>query len=230
MSDDNNHSQDNRRRKDAAPLSFKLEVDTSGRIEGYGSIFGNVDSYGERVLPGAYAGSLAKLRSEGRMPLLLWQHRAAEPIGKWLEASEDQLGLKLVGQFNLNTTAGKNAYEHVRHGDVNGLSVGYDEVRAVGNGKVRDLLELELFEVSVVSLPANPRARISGVKCESRADLERLLREGGLPRAAAVKVANGGWPALLSEPEPSQQPDYSTAIERLKRANDDLRRLKGHYR
>lgn len=208
--------------KTASLQRFKFAASENGEVVGYASIFGNIDAHGERVIKGAYARSLARHRAAGSLPLMLWMHRPGEPIGSWKSMVEDEIGLRMVGQFNLNTTRGKDAYEHSRAGDVSGLSVGYREVTVKKNGSVLDLLELDLVETSVVSLPANPRARITGVKCETRADIERILREGGLPRAAAVKIANGGWPALSSKDEPD--PAIGKLLSAMKAARLELKK------
>lgn len=205
MRHNHKHSDRARQLKQATPSRFKLAA-AAGQIEGYASIFGNVDSYGERVVQGAFASSIRKHQTEGRMPALLWQHRADEPIGRWTDMHEDDIGLWMAGEFNLNTSRGKDAYAHAQAGDVDGLSIGYEEVRSQPNGKVLDLLELRLRETSIVTFPANPRSRITGVKAESSADVERILREGGLPRVFAAKFAKAGWAALAgenSEPDPA---------------------------
>lgn len=214
---------DDVRLKKAAPTRFKLAA-TAGRIEGYGSIFGNVDSYGERVVKGAFAKSLADFRSEGRMPAFLWQHRTDEPVGRWNAMHEDEIGLWMEGEFNLDTTRGKDAYHHVQAGDVDGLSIGYVPIKAEPNGKVLDLLELRLMETSVVTFPANSRARITGVKADSPAQVERILREGGLPREYAAKFAKAGW-AALSGQDDELDPKIIELIEMVKAARLDLTKV-----
>lgn len=210
----------------SAPLTaFKFAVDEAGKVAGYGSVFGNVDSYGERVMPGAFAKSLARHKAEGTRPLMLWQHNASEVIGSWLDLVEDDVGLKLSGRFNLDTTKGRDVHALVKAGDVGGLSIGYLEVVARPNGPVRELFEVDLKETSVVSFPANRQARVSGVKFESAADVERLLREGGAPRGAAAKIAAGGWPALTGETQ--SDPETLQLMRRLDSATAELRSIKG---
>nr|CAD6427702.1 HK97 family phage prohead protease [Rhizobium sp. Q54] len=157
--------------KNSSSLQFadapQLEVkaDSSGRISGYGSIFGNVDAYSERVLPGAFKASLDEHKRRGSRIKMLWQHRQDTPIGVWLQAVEDSKGLLLEGQINLKTDAGRNAYEHIVAGDVDSLSIGYREIKAKqGHDGVRDLIELDLYEVSPVTFPANRSATISTAK------------------------------------------------------------------
>lgn len=212
-----------RQHKQAAPTRFKLAA-SAGRIEGYGSIFGNVDSYGERVVRGAFAGSIQKFKAEKRMPALLWQHRSDEPIGRWIDMQEDEVGLWMHGEFNLETTRGKDAYHHVQAGDVDGLSIGYETIKAQPNGKVLDLLELRLMETSIVTFPANPKSRVTGVKAESSADVERILREGGLPRAYAAKFAQAGWAALAGQTS-DHDLKLNELLELVKSARVDLRKV-----
>lgn len=182
----------------ASAPALEVKADESGMISGYGSVFGNVDAYGERVMPGAFRKSLAS----GGMPKLLWQHDQHRPIGKWIEAKEDGTGLLLTGQLNLKTTAGRDAYEHLVAGDVTGLSIGYREVKVTPKGDVRELNELELHEVSIVTFPANRSATLSTVKSlTSKDELIDMLRSGGLSKQAAGLIAAGGWNALSKSPD-----------------------------
>lgn len=164
-----------------------------GSFEGYGSVFGVVDIYKEIVAAGAFGESLAALKSAGRMPALLWQHRAGEPIGVYTEMHEDSIGLHVKGQLALKTARGAEAHELLKMKALSGLSIGfvtredsYDKVAGV-----RTLKKLDLWEVSLVTFPANDAARISAVKTiesiESLADAESYLREsGGFSKAAAT--------------------------------------------
>lgn len=179
--------------------ALEVKADSSGKIAGWGSIFDNVDAYGERVLKGAFLKSLDAHRTRGSMPKMLWQHNPDTPIGRWTKAVEDGRGLYVEGTLNLKTTNGRDAFEHLQAGDVDGMSIGYREVRAKANSNVRDLIELDLFEVSVVVFPANREATVAAVK--SKADLVDLLRTGGLSKQAAQLVAAGGWSALSKTSE-----------------------------
>jgi HK97 family phage prohead protease len=218
------NSPDFRPLKCASPSRFKLAA-AAGRIEGYASIFGNVDSYGERVVKGAFAGSIREYQAEGRMPALLWQHRSDEPVGRWTSMKEDDVGLWMVGEFNLDTSRGADAYQHAQAGDVDGLSIGYATVKAVPNGQVLDLIELRLMEASIVTFPANPKARITGVKAESATDVEKILREGGLPREYAAKFAKAGWAALAgqSESDPIEERKLDELLQAVKSARLQLK-------
>lgn len=193
------------------------DVSEEGTFEGYGSIFGNLDSYGEKVMPGAFAASLAKHRQEGSKPLMLWQHNPDEPIGVWDDLSEDGKGLKGTGRFVLETARGREAHALLKAGAIRGLSIGYREIETEPEGNTRLLKKLDLLEISVVSFPANRRARVEAVKSERMdefarrlrdgdpmpiKDFEDILREAGVPKSMAVQIASVGYAkAIRSESE-----------------------------
>ncbi|HEY8335299.1 MAG TPA: HK97 family phage prohead protease [Tardiphaga sp.] len=208
---------------------FKFALTDQGNVNGYGAVFGNIDQRGSRTMPGAFSASIAKHKREQTRPLMLWQHQMDQPVGSWTSFVEDEIGLKLGGKLNLNTRGGRDAYEHVKAGDVSGLSMGVRFVRTDPRNGILNLVELDLVETSIVSAPANPLARITGFQCESAADVERLLRAGGMSRAAATKIAAGGWPALYrDEFEPT--PDLKPLADRLDSALVEFQNLKGLFR
>lgn len=177
--------------RDYLDMPFKIKaVSEDGLFSGYGSVFGVVDSYKEVVAPGAFADSLAS-----RMPSLLWQHRSGEPVGVYTTVKEDSVGLYVEGKLALKTARGAEAYELLKMGAVSGLSIGfisredsYDKVSGV-----RTLKKLDLWEVSLVTFPANDSARVSGVKSiesiTTLADAEAYLRDaGGLSKREACAL------------------------------------------
>lgn len=178
---------------DRLDVPFKIKaVSEDGLFSGYGSVFGVIDSYEEVVAPGAFAESLSQ-----RTPALLWQHRSGEPIGVYSALREDQTGLYVEGKLALKTARGAEAYELLKMGAISGLSIGfvtrddsYDRVTGI-----RTLKKVDLWEVSLVTFPANDAARVSGVKSidtiESLADAEAFLREaGGLSRREATALVS----------------------------------------
>lgn len=173
------------------PFELKAITD-AGTFTGYGSVFGVKDSYGDVVAPGAFADSLTAQKSAGRMPAMLWQHRSAEPLGVYTAMSEDSLGLKVEGQIALSTVRGAEAHALMKMGAISGLSIGY-QTREDSYDKVtgiNTLKKLDLWEVSLVTFPANDAARVQGVKTieviESIRDAEKYLRDAGLSRKEAV--------------------------------------------
>lgn len=180
-----------------------------GEIQGYGSLWGKVDSYGEVVVEGAFAKSL-KAWSKAKRPIpMLWQHRPDLPIGVWDTFAEDGKGLKLAGRLNLETQRGKEAWSDVKMQAVTGLSIGYYEVNAdpynFESDEPRKLLELDLREVSPVTFPALKEAQIDAVKARlargehlTIREFEGWLREKlRLSRSDSEEIASLGYKAWL---------------------------------
>ncbi|NDW34604.1 HK97 family phage prohead protease [Salipiger sp. PrR007] len=112
--------------KVANPILEIKALKETGEFEGYGSTFGGEpDSYGDVVAKGAFLENLADHRAKGTMPKMFWQHDASRPIGKWLEAEEDDHGLLMVGKLNMGVQQAKEAYALLKEGDIDGLSIGY---------------------------------------------------------------------------------------------------------
>lgn len=150
-------------------FSVELKAAESGVVEGFASTYGNVDRANEVVVMGAFAKSLGE--NGGRVPLL-WQHRQDEPIG--IANLTDSIGgLALRAQLDLDVEPGRRAFSALKKGIVGGLSIGYDVVRSTVKDGVRQLLELKVWEVSVVTIPANAEAVITSVKDGSH-ELESL--------------------------------------------------------
>ncbi|NPD15362.1 HK97 family phage prohead protease [Xinfangfangia sp. D13-10-4-6] len=135
---------------------------TEGReISGYASLFGLHDQGGDVVVPGAYAKSLAALAAKGRRVRMLWQHDPTQPIGIWDEVREDKTGLWVKGRLLSDVEKGREAAALLEAGALDGLSIGYRTLRSEREGKGRRLLELELWEVSLVTFPMLSEARIT---------------------------------------------------------------------
>lgn len=169
------------------PFQVKA-VSEDGLFSGYGSVFGVIDSYKEIVVAGAFAESL-----KTRQPSLLWQHRSGEPIGIYTGVKEDAVGLHVEGKLALKTARGAEAYELLKMGAISGLSIGF-QVRDESYDRVsgiNTLKALDLWEVSLVTFPANDAARITGVKSiadiENLKDAEAYLRDvGGFSKSQAL--------------------------------------------
>ncbi|MDE9535670.1 HK97 family phage prohead protease [Xenorhabdus bovienii] len=187
------------------PLNMK-SVSDSGEFEGYGSVFGLKDSTDDIVLPGAFANTLKQWGEKGSLPALLWQHRMDEPIGIYTEMKEDETGLYLKGRLLIeDDPLARRAHAHMKAGSLSGLSIGYvlkdgeyDRTKAAFL-----LKDLDLWEVSLVTFPANDDARVSNVKSAlARGDIptsdciERVLRDIGLSRTQAKSFMSAGYSAL----------------------------------
>ena len=149
-----------------ARIGADVHVSDGTCIEGYASVFGIVDQGGDVVARGAYARSLGELMKAGRRVKMLWQHDPAEPIGIWEEVREDAKGLYVKGRILVEVERGREAAALVAGGAIDGLSIGYRTVMAERDGKGRRVLrDLDLWEVSLVTFPMLPEARV-GAKAE----------------------------------------------------------------
>jgi hypothetical protein len=145
-------------------------------VEGYASLFGRRDQGGDVVSRGAYGASLAALGAAGRRVKMLWQHDPAQPIGVWDEVREDDRGLFVKGRILTDVAQGREALALIGAGAIDGLSIGYRTVRAERDGKGQRILsELELWEVSLVTFPMLPDARVAAKGEEAPADTWRDL-------------------------------------------------------
>lgn len=168
-----------------------------GTIEGYGSVFGVRDAYSDIVAPGAFATSLAMHRAENSMPAMLWQHDTSEPIGVWTDMTEDERGLRVKGQIIVETERGRAAYALLKKGAIRGLSIGFvsKEWSFDADAGVRTVTQIDLWEVSLVTFPANGKATVESVKCAvdqiaSPKDAEKTLREAGFSKADATALVS----------------------------------------
>lgn len=162
-----------------------------GVFSGYASTFGNEDTVGDIVDYGAFAESLAK-----REPKVLWQHKMDKPVGKLLEAKEDAKGLFVRVKLALGTTLGRDAYEYMKAGIIDRLSIGFmvKEAAYDQNTNIRTIKKAELFEFSLVTIPANDEAAITSVKSvpQTERDFEKFLREAGYSRTEAKAITSRG--------------------------------------
>lgn len=202
-------------------------------FSGYGAVFNNLDSHGDIIMPGAFAETLPEFLQTG---VIGWQHKWADPIGKPIEAAEDANGLYIKGRIS-ETSTGKDALTLLRDDVIKRLSIGYrtieskwfdtldslkefaalnamklklDDLEGVFGG-VRVLIKVKLYEVSLVTVPANTEAIITGVK-----DHTGLIQQ--------VK-------ALVSGLEPEQHSEAMvsmlTGFEARMRANHEARVKEG---
>lgn len=184
-------------------LAFNIEElkadDETRTIEGYASVFNNLDSYSDIVMPGAFARSI-----KSRKVAMLWQHYSDKPIGVWDEMEEQKKGLYVKGRI-LPTTHGNDAYTLVKNGAVTGMSIGYSAIKWETDTEkgIRKLTEVELYEVSLVTFPANERAQITRVKSKpaDERELEEYLREVGYSHSEAKGLIAKGYKAIAGQRE-----------------------------
>ncbi len=154
-----------------------IRVTEGSNVEGYASLFGRRDQGGDVVIAGAYRGSLAAMMAQRRRVKMLWQHDPAQPIGVWDEVREDATGLWVKGRILTDVEKGREAVALLGAGAIDGLSIGYRTVKAERDGKGQRLLaELELWEVSLVTFPMLPDARVAA-KGDVAADTLRSMAQ-----------------------------------------------------
>ena len=176
-------------------IEVKFDADGAGTFEGYASVFGGSDSYGDTILPGAYKKTL-KRKATDRPIRMRWNHWGPV-IGKWTEMAEDEKGLRVKGELTPGHSVAQDVYASLKHGAIDGMSIGYRpvQIRELGDGK-RELKEIELVEISVVEEPADLAARVGGVKSALEAaatlrEVEAALRDsGGFTRADACALVS----------------------------------------
>lgn len=216
-------------------LELKLSADDADTgdmtFEGHGAVFGNLDSYGDVIQKGAFRDTLREAKKSGQYPAMLLQHGGwgmgsedMTPIGIWTELAEDDVGLHVKGKL-ADTARGREVYTLMKmtpRPAITGLSIGYvakeftlgtkpDEPR-------RTLKKVDLIEVSPVTFPANPKARVSAVKSlQTERDFERwLTRDAGFSRSEAITIINDGFKALMTKRDAGSEGDDELG---------DLRRL-----
>lgn len=209
-------------------IEIKLAADDvdgkTGTFSGYGAVFGNVDSYGDVIAKGAFRDTLREWEERGKLPPMLLQHGggffggSAEdmmPVGQWTGMSENAKGLKVEGRlFALGTEKGQYLYEGLKSGALDGLSIGFRAKKFTQGTKPgepnRTLESIDLMEVSIVTFPANGKARVGAVKAAERIatirEFEEFLRDAaGYSHAAAKRIAAGGFKARIDDPEPRDE-------------------------
>ena len=201
------------------PLEIKA-VNQDGLFSGYASVFEEIDSYRDIVKRGAFEKTLADTESKGRAVPILWQHDAAKPIGVYTELKEDEHGLYVEGQLNMDVQQAREALSLLRQKALSGISIGYNSVRYDTDVKsgVRRLYELKLYEASLVTFPACDGARVTDVKTiladgqlPSLPEFEDFLCEAGFSRSQAKAIAGNGLTKLIRREVGSDEDD---AIQR----------------
>lgn len=187
-------------------------------FSGYASVFNGVDSYGDTIAPGAYAKTL---ESRERPVQMRWNHYGPI-IGKWTKMEEDETGLYVEGELTPGHSVAEDAYALLKHGSVNGLSIGYRVNAYEEEDDKRILKEIDLVEVSVVESPADLNAMIGDVKSriegfERLKDFEAFLRDAAGLKAAEAKAFVSRLKSLVvrdEEPE-ADAPKMGEALRAL---------------
>lgn len=216
--------------------SIELKASDEGQpsmtFSGYGAVFGNIDAYGDVIAKGAFAKSVAEFKTTGVWPAMLSQHggwgMSADdytPIGVWTEIREDDHGLYVEGQF-ADTSRGREMYALLKmqpRSAINGMSIGFRPIEWTNRSKPEDprrtLTRIDLVEISLVTFPANGKARVTGVKSDGATptvrEVEHALRDAGLSREQAKALIAGGYKAMpLRDAEDGDVEELAAVVRR----------------
>lgn len=208
----------------ALPLALKAAPGEDGVFEGYASVFDVVDLGLDVVARGAFVKSLGK-----RRPKMLWQHDMSQPIGVWEDVHEDERGLFVKGRLIPEVEKGKEALALLKAGAIDSMSIGYRtvEAQADDNGRVRKLMEVDLYEISLVTFPMLPDAKVTDVKAiTTERDFERFLRDAGYSKSEATAITLHGFKGLTKRRDAGEE---SATTEGLSALLSKINRLKDSF-
>ncbi|MBD1224945.1 HK97 family phage prohead protease [Acinetobacter seifertii] len=215
---------------------FKMQEQTvqeDGFFSGYLAVFNNIDSHGDVIRKGAFLKTIEEWNSKGKYPAIFWNHDPDEPIGVFTLMREDEKGLYVEGRLLISDIVrAKSTYALMKVKAIDGMSIGYITIQATQDPQtmIRELLELELVEGSIVAFPSNPNSLISSVKSKlqdgelpSLPEFEKFLRESGFSKTQATVIASKGLRHLLSESEGENEKanSISNALNILRGISND---------
>lgn len=192
-----------------------IETDEDGSFEGYASVFNNKDLGNDVIKKGAFARTI--MEKNPKQIKLLYQHKTDEPIGVVDEIEEDNKGLKIKGRLAIKTQKGREVYELMKMGALDSMSIGYklmpDSYKYDDKNKRRVIKEVDLMEVSMVTFPMNPKAKITKVKLEdmSEREIEQHLRDAGVFSQSIAKQTA----VILHKCYSSKQCDVVDSVKQL---------------
>lgn len=209
-------------------LDFQLEikeVKEDGTFSGYASVFGVEDFGGDIVAAGAFTRTIKDWTAKKVKLPILWQHNPNIPVGFYTLLKEDNVGLYVEGHLDLDIQEGRDAYSRLKKGYVSGLSIGYSSRKSDYDetSGVRTLLDVDLFEISLVTFPMNDEARTQAVKRSEKQllpktvkEFEKLLREVGFSKSHSKVIANHGMAELIRREVGSNDKANQEILDSLK--------------
>ncbi len=204
-----------------APMQIK-EAKADGSFTGYAAVFGNVDLGQDVILPGAF--KTAKTTADGKIRIAL-DHNLGRLVGK-AKFAQDEHGLRVEGQLTLGVSYARDAYELMKDGVLDGLSVGFNIARGGSTWEDRDdsyvrlISDAELWEFSLVAFGMNPEALVDSVKAANIRDFEAQLRGLGYSQREAKCLASGGFKSLGHREGGSDSETLADDLTNLTRAFD----------
>tara|TARA_R110000787_G_scaffold45335_3_gene110576 strand:- start:1232 stop:1900 length:669 start_codon:yes stop_codon:yes gene_type:complete len=196
----------------------EIDQDDDGSFEGYASVFNNKDLGNDVIRRGAFLDSISERSPKGIK--LLYQHKSDEPIGVIDSLEEDSKGLKIKGRLAMGTQKGKEVYELMKMGALDAMSIGYrlkaDGYKYDPKEKRRIIKSVDLMEISLVTFPMNPKAKVTKVKLEKMnpTEIERYLRDVG---GMSVSLAKESAPILYKS--------FNHEVKELRDVVDSIKHL-----
>ncbi|WP_275788592.1 HK97 family phage prohead protease [Pararhizobium gei] len=178
---------------DHLDLALRFEApNEAGEFSGYAVVWGERNGHNEIVQRGAFQKSLLDHRAAGTRPVMLWSHDTSAIIGVWTEIREDDKGLFVRGQLVVSTPRGREAYDLLKAGALNGLSIGFRAPvgRRSADG-VRILTALDVREISLVGMPSAGNARITSVRSYGRSAESAAAFIEACRKAKCALIAKG---------------------------------------
>ncbi len=217
-------------------FAFQLKaLEQDGSFAGYGSIFNNADAYRDVVRPGAFQKTLEAWKAKGALPPILWQHDSRSPIGPYTVMREDSQGLYTEGQLLIkDVQQAREAHALMKANAIRGQSIGYNVPDGGeeydGATNVNNLTEIDLWECSIVTFPANTSAVVTDVKqllgegqTPTIRQFESFLRDaGGYSRKQAEQIATLGYAQFLKQRDAGAGLD-SESIDKLAKFISDFK-------
>lgn len=199
---------------------------STGEFEGYGSVFNNTDLGNDVIRNGAFKKSLSRRGAKGVK--LLYQHKSDMPIGIFESIEEDSHGLKVKGRLAMKTQAGQEAYELMKMGALDGLSIGFrvnpKMVSYDKRTKKRIIDEVDLMEISLVTFPMNPQATVRSVKGEEITirDWENGMRDAFNLSRSEAKLAAKAVHEVFSQRDVEDNADREL-VDAIKKLTETLK-------
>lgn len=203
---------------------FKVKsVSEAGTFTGYASVFGELDSYREIVVKGAFAKSIRDYEEGGRPVPMLWQHRSGEPIGVYTLLKEDDYGLYVEGDINLEVQRGRECLSLMKQKALSGLSIGYmlEDFTEDAKSMIRTITKVALMEISPVTFPAGPSARV--IEAKNYEDLDSLQKceealhnMFGLSRSEATAMVSRIKSVSMKQGDPVPSAKWNEVLAELK--------------
>lgn len=172
--------------------ALELKFTDGMKFSGYASVFDGIDSYGDTIMKGAYQDTL---KNRERSIKMRFNHYS-NVIGKWTNLKEDNKGLYVEGELTQGHSLAEDVYASLKHGAIDGMSIGYRVRDFEKNGDIRLLKSIELIEISIVEEPADLNAKVGEVKslieeCKTLKEFETILRDaGGFSRTDATMLVS----------------------------------------